>query len=611
MEVMKNLGHRGALLALAAFLALAACAQAPVAGGKPVFTETETLNTPLGGLERTGSRSEIIAVSGMSFSKALRAEIGKGMEETNATQMTIMNSQPIQRGDILGASLWLRGQAGKGPARLEVMFEKSTDPWTKSVTRSVTSSRNPNEWRRTAFVFASADTYAPGQAMFSLRFALAKQTVEVGGISLVNYGKSKPLDQMQDELAAAQNLPPLTITVDRTKLLQKTAGMGGNFCQPRYGSAEAMDGVGRKALDGLRVSFARIGLPLNHWAPAKGQYKMEGPALAAMDAMKILGDKGIPVIASVWEGPAWLLPGPAEGSGRILAPDKYGEAIEAIGQWMVSAKKRTGYEPAFFSFNEPDYGVNFKFTPQTQASFIRQAAPVWRAKGLKTKFLVGDTANGGALPPYVDHLMAQKDLRPLLGPIAFHNWDALNATKESYERIAALGVKHKKEIWCTEGGWDAQLWQRQGAWESWENALNTARSYARTYRLTDSSRLDYWTYQNNYTLVNPDTLEPYQVFHVMRLMQEVVAPGGKVARADYDDEEVEFLAVGQPKGTALLMTNTAGRRQVMVRGLAPGATLSVTSMTPDGRKSVAADKASPHGVLTLTLPTRGVVTAVP
>lgn len=608
---MKNMGHRGALLALAASFALTACALAPTVGGKPVFTDAEALNTPLGGLERTGSTSEIISVTGMPFSKALKAEIGRGMEETNATQMTILNSQPIQRGDILGASLWLKGQAGQGPARLEVMFEKSTDPWTKSVTRSVISARQPSEWRKTAFLFASADTYGPGQAMFSLRFALAKQTVVVGGISLVNYGQGKPLDQLQEELAAAQNLPPLTITVKRSKLLQKTAGMGGNFCQPRYGSSEPMDGVGRRTLQGLKVSHARIGLPLNHWTPAKNEYKMEGPALAAMDAMKILGDKGIPVIASIWEGPSWLLPGPSEGMGRVLAPNKYGEAIEAIGQWMVSAKKRTGYEPAYFSFNEPDYGVNFKFTPQTQESFIRQAAPAWRAKGLKTKFLIGDTANGAALPPYVEHLMAQKDLLPLLGPIAFHNWDALGATKESYERIAALGVKHSKEIWCTEGGWDAQLWQRPGAWESWENALNTARSYARTYRLTGSSRLDYWTYQDNYTLVDPKTLVPHPVFHVMRLMQDVVAPGGRVVAADYDDEEIELLAVAHPQGAALLLANSGGRRLLSVKGLAPGASLTVTTMTPDGKKSVVKVKASGQGALSLTLPTRGVLTAVP
>ncbi|HEX8464593.1 MAG TPA: hypothetical protein VF627_08245, partial [Abditibacterium sp.] len=96
------------------------------------------MSVPVGGLERTGAKSEIVPVSNQSFGRVLRVTIAQDSPETNATQLTIPNALALQKGDALVATLWARGQsARKTPAQLQFLFEKATDPWTKSVVSDI------------------------------------------------------------------------------------------------------------------------------------------------------------------------------------------------------------------------------------------------------------------------------------------------------------------------------------------------------------------------------------------------------------------------------------------------------------------------------------------
>jgi hypothetical protein len=246
------------------------------------------------------------------------------------------------------------------------------------------------------------------------------------------------------------------------------------------------------------------------------------------------------------------------------------------------------------------------------AEFIRLAGPRFVALGLKTKFLTADTANGGNFVDYARPLLEDKTIAPYLGPLAFHSWDVLSALEEKYTGIAALGRQYNKPVWCTEAGHDAQLWQAQNPWESWDNALRTALAYERTLRLSGAQQMDYWTYQDNYPLVSRDGKTPFPVWHVLQQMEAALSPGSKIATATTNHDDLKVLpAVGPRRGQfSVLLVNTTGSGKVTLSGLPRNANVSVVESTTKSQRQTQAknQRTDNAGRVTISLPTRSVVT---
>ncbi len=579
--------------------------------GKQVVPPNALLTTPVGGLERTQATASIVPVSGQGFASALRVKIAASAPDSNVTQLTIRSAAAVKKGDAMLASLFVRGSSadGKMPGQTMLLFERATSPWTKSVSQGIGTPKRRESWKRVLIPFTAAEDYAPGEAMLSLRFAFGAQTIEVGGLSLVDYGSTKSVAALQ-ELAATENaLGKVSAALHLSETRQTMLGLGGNFCQPRYGATEPMDAVGRYTLENLRVAHARIGIPLNNWAPEPGVYKDEAQSRAALLQMQEMARRKIPIVGSVWEGPLWMLGGAREQSGRTLAPAKYADCIEAIGRFLVTARDKYGATVEYFSFNEPDYGVNFKFTPQQMAAFIRQAGPRFQAMGLKTKFLIGDTANGNNFVDYVQPLLNDAHIRTYLGPLAFHCWDALSTPDARYAQIAEIGRKAGRPVWCTEAGHDAALWTKPDPWKSWDNALNTATAYEKTVRLTGAGLMDYWTYQNNYPIVQPDGKQEYPVFSIVRQMENVFAAQSKIAATTSENEDLHIVASAGPRAGqfAVLLINPVGAGSVALTGLPPNAAVMVVESTARQQGRRERKTADAMGRLTVAVPTRSVV----
>jgi len=353
---------------------------------EPVVDPSSLLRTEIGNLANTDAKRSIVPVSGQPFGEALRVVIGKASAETNATQLTINNERPVNKGDVILASLYLRGRSVAGrPARIEFLFEKNSAPWTKSTTQAFQAPVDPAAWRKVAVAFTAAESYAPSQAMISLRLAFGPQTVEIGGLSVLNYKATKPLDEVQSMATAQTPIGDVQVKIDPRKTLQTMEGLGGNFCQPRYGQTEPMDAVGERILKDLNVSLGRVGLPLNHWAPQQGRFAEPGQARASFLALQRLAKLKVPLIASVWEGPAWLVGGSPEQSGKQLPRDRYQTCVDLIGAYLVRARDGYGVQVDYFSFNEPDLGINFKFSPTEMAEFIKVTGDTLKRLGLTTK----------------------------------------------------------------------------------------------------------------------------------------------------------------------------------------------------------------------------------
>ncbi|MFZ4507037.1 MAG: hypothetical protein ACOYON_04985 [Fimbriimonas sp.] len=577
----------------------------------PVFDSKALIRTAVGGLERTDATVETLANNGPMIGESLRVTLRKGANETNATQITILNEAPVAEGDVLLAQFYIRGSSldGKRPARVELLFEKSTSPWTKSVSQAGAGAKDAAAWRKVVVAFRSIASYAPGEVMTSIRFALQPQRVEIGGLKVLNYRKSKTLDELIAFATAENPLGPVNATLNLKVRRQTMLGFGGNFCQPRYGSTEPMDAVGTTVLSSLRVVHARIGLPLTSWTPSRGVYRDEAQARASFLALQDMKRRGIPTVVSLWEGPTWMMGGAVELQGRTLTPQGVIDCVDSITAYLVQARDKYGVSVPYFSFNEPDLGVNFKFSSDQMIDFIRVAGPKFALAGLKTKFLVGDTANGGNFAAYASPILAEKSIAPYLGPISFHCWDAMSASDESYQNIAALGKQYAKDIWCLEAGHDAQLWQAKDPWATWDNALKTAIAYERTIRLTNSSLMSYWTYQDNYPIASRDGKVKYPILRVLRQMEQVFAPGTKVSPVSTSSEDLRALATVHESGRwGVLLINPIGKGRVTLRGLRNEKARVVVS-TERGQE-VSRTVMVAKGEVTLDLPARSVLTVV-
>jgi hypothetical protein len=567
-----------ATLAILMFQKSIIASQSTFLGGQPVFPTNAFLTQPIPNIVNTDG-------SFAKFGTQLRVLIRKSAKETNATQMTIMNETAIEKGDVLVARIKFRGAAigQTKPARIEVLFEQATNPWTKSFSEGYSSQASETDWRNTQAIFKSAASYKKGKAMLSIRMALQPQRLEFAQIELVNLGKetaSKTVESMKEEIINKTDFGTVTAKINPSVVLQTMEGLGGNFCQPRYYKTEPMDAVGEVCLRELQVKNTRIGIPLNEWNPERGKYVVKGSPEASMQAMARLKKLGVPLTASVWEPGRWLIGGKKEEVGRTLPKENYGICIESIVEYLKYAKKNYNVEPDFFSFNEPDYGVNFKFSSTEMIDFIKQCGPAFAKAGLKTKFLVADTANGSSFAAYAEPILKEASIAKYLGPLSFHSWDALTASETSYEAIRNLGAKYKKPVWCMEAGHDAQLWQKSNPWGSWENAIRTVVAYERTIRLTGASVMAYWTYQDNYTIVDPQSLKPYPVFRAIQWMETAFAPGAKVLATSTSLSDITCIATKQEKGNVVLATSAQGKAILKLQGLNKNRILKISQMTP-------------------------------
>lgn len=103
-------------------------------------------------------------------------------------------SAPIEKGDVLAFEFTATGKGALAPeAFLNAVVELNRAPHSKSLDITVSAGANP---RRYVFPFTSIDSYPPGSAQLSIRFADAAQELQISNIRLVNYGKSLKLSDL-------------------------------------------------------------------------------------------------------------------------------------------------------------------------------------------------------------------------------------------------------------------------------------------------------------------------------------------------------------------------------------------------------------------------------
>lgn len=137
---------------------------------------------------------QVVGVSGMPFTQALQVTTHTLATNVWDIQLRWNNAATIQSNDTLFATFWLRNaDATKPEANVDIVFEMNGAPWTKSAAHTVSIG---TQWTRIDLPVRAVAGYAVNGAAFALRFGYPAQAVQIGGLSLTDYGGSVPVTSL-------------------------------------------------------------------------------------------------------------------------------------------------------------------------------------------------------------------------------------------------------------------------------------------------------------------------------------------------------------------------------------------------------------------------------
>lgn len=148
-----------------------------------------------------GERSSIATVSvvkveGQPFGEALRAEVRERPTNNWDVQVAARTKADVEQGDVLLATFYFRTERSKqesAEGETEFVFELAQEPWTKSISYPV---RAGKEWRKIHVPFKAVQSHRAGEAQMIFRLGFEPQTIEIGGVTVENFGKKLALSAL-------------------------------------------------------------------------------------------------------------------------------------------------------------------------------------------------------------------------------------------------------------------------------------------------------------------------------------------------------------------------------------------------------------------------------
>jgi GH35 family endo-1,4-beta-xylanase len=169
---------------------LAAGWEAVPEGGEAMLPADPIASMRLSAAAETAS-GEIVSVEGMPFERAYRVRITRAPEQVWGVQILARTTGEIARGDVLLLSLFARGSTTaneSGEAHGAAYVQRNGGGYEKLVSSAFSAG---SQWKQLLVPFEAPFPLASGQHEITLHLGYLPQTVEVGGLSLVNYRASK------------------------------------------------------------------------------------------------------------------------------------------------------------------------------------------------------------------------------------------------------------------------------------------------------------------------------------------------------------------------------------------------------------------------------------
>ncbi|HEY3371302.1 MAG TPA: glycoside hydrolase family 30 beta sandwich domain-containing protein [Prolixibacteraceae bacterium] len=334
--------------------------------------------------------------------------------------------------------------------------------------------------------------------------------------------------------------------------------IGGNYCQANY-SEHAADAIGNETLREFRPSHVRVALPMRlrktPFQDYRGKNFTSQPlVIEVLDELKRMknefGVKNFTI--SVWDLPDEFMVDPSKKAQRVIKPESYDEVIQMLTDFFLKAKNEYGVEVDQFSFNESDGGYQIIFSPEATIAFVKKAGMKFEEAGLKTKFLLADTAQTKGTVEFATQIMADPTIWKYIGPLCFHSWWSESMPDNEFERVAGMGKAWNKEVWCSELGFDAMSWKIKDMNKSWDYALRFAKISHRMMKYAEVQVSLYWTWQNNYEIMSEDLQNKYPSYYMTLHQVDFLNTGTQVVFTSSSNPDVLSIGAIRPDGKRVL-----------------------------------------------------------
>jgi hypothetical protein len=366
------------------------------------------------------------------------------------------------------------------------------------------------------------------------------------------------------------------LTIDAKRLRQPFLGFGANYCW--VNTSPVVD----YTLEHLKSTWLRFELKFGSWIAERDD---PGPLLRRdFELMQRAQRAGIPWIISLWRVPEDYYvprePGASPlGHGRKIALARWDDFLEGIGSFLLYVKQHYGAEPDMFSFNEPDLGVDIVFTGEEHRDAIKMIGAHFEKLGLKTKQLLGETANPRDRHLYVLPTAADPEAMKYVAGVSFHSWGG--ASPEQYAAWGDVAEWLQRPLFVGEAGMDPGAY-RNRTYDSYTYGLRELKDHFDAVLHARAQVSLYWQYTNDYGLVRvaeDGTIEPTGRFHLMRHLSNLTPPHAQVITARSDQPDVHVMGFRSSDTLVVHVLNTGPACGAELSGLPTGGVWRITSTT--------------------------------
>jgi hypothetical protein len=402
------------------------------------------------------------------------------------------------------------------------------------------------------------------------------------------------------EVSGTIDRNPVSISVDPTTPGRPFLGFGGNFRlqNPRF-DPPVID----YNIENMRVAMTRLQMRWWNWHPDESSDPIEEarsgslhPAVEAeLELARRFARKDIPVLLAVWTAPEWAIlgerlwgTGPNGERGNALNPEKAEQIYGSIADYIEFLKTDYGVEVEYFSFNESDLGINVRQTGAEHATFIKGLGAHLASRGLRTKLLLGDTADANGWW-FLKEAMEDPETHKYIGAVSFHSWRGWDyETLEKWDDAArAMNVP----LIVGEGSTDAAAWRFPIIFDQSTFAQQEISLYTRILAICEPLTILQWQLTSDYSILaggglfgnDAEDLRPTQRFWNLKQLAET--PEGSYALpAESSSETVLVAALGETAKElyTLHIVNNGAERETSITGLSDDLTeLHLYFTSPD------------------------------
>jgi O-glycosyl hydrolase len=385
-------------------------------------------------------------------------------------------------------------------------------------------------------------------------------------------------------------------------------GFGGNYRV--YVETPVVD----YTLKNLQLSWARIEFKAVAWERDR-KAAAPSPQLARdFELMQRVQKMGAPWVLSLWFLPERYYTDPNQkpfgAFARQIAPERWPEFLDLLGSYLVYLKGHYGAEPDLFSFNESDLGVNVGFTAETHRDEIKRVGAHLASLGLKTKMLLGDTANPRDSHKFVLAAAADPEAMRYVGAVSVHSWGG--GTPEQYGAWGEVGKWLNLPLLVAEAGVDPGAF-KNAMYDSYAYGLREASQFQDLLRYARPQALIYWQFTDDYGLVHvgPDgAIEPTARFWLMKQFVNLSPTKSEVVRTSSDRPDVQISAFARKDALVVHVLNLGPGCDASLSGLPGGSWRTVTTTESSGYQEAHVRFDGGGAALKISLPARSLTTLV-